>query len=467
MIEFAIHEIIGIERSEASLGKNSSLSHWQGERGKRLNKQAMSVTTIVGGQWGDEGKGKIVDLLAEKAKLVIRYSGGDNAGHTVVNPYGEFKLHLVPSGIFHPGITCILGNGVAINPTVLLQEINEINKKGVDTSRLYISDRAHLIMPYHILLDRLEEERRGGGAIGTTLKGIGPAFTDKAARLGIRTCDLLDEKTFKARLSTVLELKNAIITKVYNSPPLSLEEICQQYSDYGKRLAPYIRETSLIIREALSHKENILLEGAQGTMLDPDFGTYPYVTSSSPLASSSATGSGITLHKISHIVGVFKAYITRVGSGPMPTELKDETGEFIRKRAQEYGTTTGRPRRCGWFDVVAGRFSVQVNGFDSIVLTRLDILDTLPTINICTAYKLDGKIIDSFPTDIATLDKCQPVYEQLSGWQTPTSDIRNFKKLPPGAKRYIARLEELLSCPIDIISVGAKREQTIIARPVI
>jgi adenylosuccinate synthase len=427
----------------------------------------MSVITIVGGQWGDEGKGKIVDLLAEKAKLVIRYSGGDNAGHTVINPYGEFKLHLIPSGIFYPGTTCILGNGVAINPLVLLEEIDETNKKGVDTSRLYLSDRAHLIMPYHILLDRLEEERRGGGAIGTTLKGIGPVFTDKAARLGIRTCDLLDEKTFKARLSTVLELKNAIITKIYNSPPLSLEEIYQQYMGYGKRLAPYIRETNPIIQGALSRKENILLEGAQGTMLDPDFGTYPYVTSSSPLASSSATGSGISINKISRLAGVFKAYITRVGGGPMPTELKDETGEFIRKRAQEYGATTGRPRRCGWFDIVAGRFSVQVNGFDSIALTRLDILDPLPSIKICTAYKLEDKTIDRFPTDIATLEKCQPVYEELPGWETPTNDIRDIKKLPAKAKNYIARLEELLSCRIDIISVGAKREQTIIVRPII
>lgn len=427
----------------------------------------MSVVTIVGGQWGDEGKGKIVDLLAEKARVVVRYSGGDNAGHTVINPYGEFKLHLVPSGIFHRGVICILGNGVAINPAVLLAEIDEIKGKGVDTSNLCISDRAHVIMPYHILLDRLEEERRGGGAIGTTLKGIGPVFTDKTARLGIRTCDLLDAEAFQARLKSVLELKNAIITRVYNASALSFEEIYQQYLDYGKRLASYIRETASIIREALSRKENILLEGAQGTMLDPDFGTYPYVTSSSPLASSSATGSGISLNKIDRIAGVFKAYITRVGGGPMPTELKDETGEFIRKRAQEYGATTGRPRRCGWFDMVAGRFSVQVNGFTSIILTRLDILDPLPAINLCTGYRIDGKTIDYFPTDLTTLEKCQPVYEQIPGWQTPTSDIRNFNKLPSQARHYIARLEKLLGCPIDIVSVGAKREQTVVVRPVI
>ncbi len=427
----------------------------------------MSVVTIVGGQWGDEGKGKIVDLLAEKARVVVRYSGGDNAGHTVINHYGEFKLHLVPSGIFHAGITCILGNGVAVNPTVLLGEIDDINKKGVDTSHLYISDRAHLIMPYHVLLDRLEEERRGGSAIGTTLKGIGPVFTDKTARLGIRTCDLLAPEAFKARLKTVLELKNTLITRVYNAEPLSFEQIYQQYMEYGKQLTPYIRETGSIIQEALSRNENILLEGAQGTMLDPDFGTYPYVTSSSPLASSSASGSGISLNKINRIVGVFKAYITRVGGGPMPTELKDDVGEFIRKRAQEYGSTTGRPRRCGWFDIVAARFSVRVNGFGSIVLTRLDILDAFAAVYICTSYKLDGKTIDYFPTDIPTLEKCQPVYEQLPGWQTSTNDIRDFNKLPTQASKYIARLEELLSCPVDIISVGAKREQTIVVRPVI
>lgn len=427
----------------------------------------MSVVTIVGGQWGDEGKGKIVDLLAEKARVVVRYSGGDNAGHTVINPYGEFKLHLVPSGIFHRGVICILGNGVAINPAVLLAEIDEIKGKGVDTSNLCISDRAHVIMPYHILLDHLEEERRGGGAIGTTLKGIGPVFTDKTARLGIRTCDLLDAEAFQARLKSVLEIKNAIITRVYNASALSFEDIYQQYLDYGKRLASYIRETASIIRETLSRKENILLEGAQGTMLDPDFGTYPYVTSSSPLASSSATGSGISLNKIDRIAGVFKAYITRVGGGPMPTELKDETGEFIRKRAQEYGATTGRPRRCGWFDMVAGRFSVQVNGFTSIILTRLDILDPLPAINLCTGYRVDGRTIDYFPTDLTTLEKCQPVYEQIPGWQTPISDIRNFNKLPSQARHYIARLEKLLGCPIDIVSVGAKREQTVVVRPII
>ncbi|TRZ95416.1 MAG: adenylosuccinate synthase [Dehalococcoidia bacterium] len=427
----------------------------------------MSVIAVVGAQWGDEGKGKIVDLLAEKVKAVVRFSGGDNAGHTVINPYGEFKLHLMPSGIFHQGVICIIGNGVVINPAVLLEEIDDLQKHGVDTSHLFISDRAHLIMPYHILLDGLEEERRGRGALGTTRKGIGPAFADKIARLGIRTSDLLNKEGFQSRLSSVLEFKNAMLTKIYNTPPLSLKEIYEQYCHYGERLAPIIQDTGSILQEMVSRKESVLLEGAQGAMLDPDFGTYPYVTSSSPLSAGSSLGSGMNPRQIDNIIGVFKAYTTRVGSGPMPTELKDETGELIREQAHEYGATTGRPRRCGWFDAVAGRFSVQINGFSGIALTRLDILDIFDSIKICTGYKLDGDKIDHFPSDIATLDKCQPTYEELPGWQTSTTDIRGLKQLPPQARHYIARLEELLSCPIDIISVGAKRDQTIMARQVV
>jgi len=426
----------------------------------------MPVIAVIGAQWGDEGKGKIVDLLAETAKAVVRFSGGDNAGHTIINPYGEFKLHLVPSGIFHPEAICIIGNGVVINPAALLDEIDNLQKHGVDTSHLFISDRAHLIMPYHILLDRLEEERRGRGALGTTGKGIGPAFADKIARLGIRTCDLLDKEAFQSRLSSVLELKNAILTKIYNSPPLSPKEMYEQYCSYGERLAPFIRDTGSILHQMVSRREMVLLEGAQGTMLDPDFGTYPYVTSSSPLAASSSIGSGISLKQIDQIVGVFKAYTTRVGGGPMPTELKDEMGDFIRQRAHEYGATTGRARRCGWFDAVAGRFSAQINGFSSIALTRLDVLDTFDSVKICTAYELDGGTSDQFPSDLAILDKCQPVYEELTGWQTSISAIRDREQLPSQALHYIARLEELLSCPIDIISVGAKREQAVIVNQI-
>jgi adenylosuccinate synthase len=421
----------------------------------------MAVIVVVGGQWGDEGKGKIVDLLAEKAKVVARFSGGDNAGHTVINPYGEFRLHLVPSGIFNPQVTCIIGNGVAINPAVLLEEIDVLRNHGIDTSRLFISDRAHLIMPYHTLLDRLEEERRSKGAIGTTLRGIGPVFADKVARLGIRAGDLLDKDVFLSHLKSALELKNIILTKVYQVSPLSLEEIHQQYCHYGEQLAPFIRETSSIIREAATKGEPVLLEGAQGALLDPDFGTYPYVTSSSPLAGAGCIGTGLGPKQIDHVVGVFKAYSTRVGAGPMPTELKDKIGDFIRERAHEYGATTGRPRRCGWFDAVAGRFSVQINGLSDIALTHLDVYDGFHSIKICTAYKFNDGVLTSFPRDVATLEKCQPIYEELDGWQESISRIRNFEKLPVGAHNYMSRLEDLLSCPISLVSVGPARRQLI------
>ena len=422
----------------------------------------MAVVVIVGGQWGDEGKGRIIDLLAEKAKIVTRFSGGDNAGHTVVNPYGEFQLHLVPSGIFYPQVTCIIGNNVAINPAVLLEEIDNLHNHGVDTSRLVISDRAHLIMPYHILLDELEEKRRGRGAIGTTLRGIGPVFADKVARLGIRAGDLLDKDTFRSRLSAALEFKNTILTKVYQVSPLSLEDVYQQYCHYGDQLTPLIRETGSIIREAAIKGELVLLEGAQGALLDPDFGTYPYVTSSSPLATAGCIGSGLGPRGIDRVVGIFKAYNTRVGAGPMPTELKDKTGDLIREKAHEYGATTGRPRRCGWFDAVAGRFSVQINGLSAIALTHLDIYDGFTSIKICTAYKFKGEVLTAFPSDVAVLEKCQPIYEEVDGWQESISGVRNFEKLPVAARKYMSRLEELLSCPINLVSIGPDRSQIIL-----
>ncbi len=421
----------------------------------------MAVIAVVGGQWGDEGKGKIIDFLAEKAKLVVRFSGGDNAGHTVINPYGEFRLHLVPSGIFNPQATCIIGNGVAINPAVLLKEIDDLQNHGIDVSRLFISDRAHLIMPYHTLLDKLEEERRSKAAIGTTLRGIGPVFADKVARLGIRAGDLLDKELFLSRLKSALELKNLILTKVYQASPLSMEEIYQQYCRYGEQLVPFIRETSSMIRQAAIKGEFVLLEGAQGTLLDPDFGTYPYVTSSSPLAGAGCIGTGLGPRQIDRVVGVFKAYNTRVGAGPMPTELKDKIGDFIREKAHEYGATTGRPRRCGWFDAVAGRFSVQINGLTDIALTHLDVYDGFPSIKICTAYKFKDEVLSSFPSDVTILERCQPVYEEVDGWQESISGIRSFKKLPVRARNYMSRLEELLSCPISLVSVGPDRRQII------
>jgi adenylosuccinate synthase len=423
------------------------------------------VVAIVGGQWGDEGKGKIIDLLAEKATIVARFSGGDNAGHTVINPYGKFRLHLVPSGIFYPQVTCIIGNGVAINPAVLLREIDDLENHGVNVSRLFISDRAHLIMPYHTILDKLEEERRSKEAIGTTLRGIGPVFADKVARVGIRAGDLLDKNIFLSRLKSALELKNIILTKVYQASPLSLEEIYQQYCHYGERLVPFIRETSSMIREAATKGEMVLLEGAQGALLDPDFGTYPYVTSSSPLAGASCIGAGLGPKGIDRVVGIFKAYNTRVGAGPMPTELKDKTGDLIREKAGEYGATTGRPRRCGWFDAVAGRFSVQINGLSDIALTHLDIYDGFSSIKICTAYKSEGDVLTSFPSDISILERCQPIYEELEGWQESISGIRSFGKLPAEARNCMSRLEDLLSCPINLVSIGPDRRQIIERNP--
>ena len=427
----------------------------------------MPVIAIVGAQWGDEGKGKVVDQLAEEARMVVRFSGGDNAGHTVINPYGEFKLHLVPSGIFSSQATCVIGNGVVINPARLIEEIEQLNQCGVDTSRLVISDRAHLVMPYHILLDGLEEESRAGKALGTTQRGIGPAFADKVARLGIRAGELLDKEALLERLNSVMEHKNNLLTKVYGVSPLLLDEVYKQYCQYGERLTPHIKETTALIQAALARDELILLEGAQGALLDPDFGTYPYATSSSPLAGGACLGTGISPTKIDRVLGVFKAYCTRVGSGPMPTELEDETGNLIRERAHEYGTTTGRPRRCGWFDAIAARFSSQINGFTGMAITRLDVLDILPHLKICVAYKLNGKTIDYFPSSVTDLEKCQPIYEELAGWQADTTNIREFDGLPPEAKRYVTRLEELTSCPINLICVGPAREQTIQVRPVL
>jgi len=427
----------------------------------------MPVIAIIGAQWGDEGKGKVVDLVAEKAGMVVRFSGGDNAGHTVINPYGEFRLHLIPSGIFYPHVVSIIGNGVVINPSVVLSEIDELKQRGVDTARLFISDRAHLIMPYHVILDGLEEEVRGGKAIGTTRKGIGPAYADKTARLGIRCGDLLDKDALLERLRSVLEYKNTILTRVYDASPLSLDEVYSEYCRYGERLAPYIRETTGMVEEALSRNETVILEGAQGALLDPDFGTYPYTTSSSPLAGGGCIGAGLGPTAIDHILGVFKAYCTRVGGGPMPTELKDETGELIRQQAHEFGTTTGRPRRCGWFDAVAARFSTRINGFTGAAITRLDILGVLPHVKICVGYKLDGETINYFPSSIAALERCQPVYEELPGWQSPISDIRDYDELPAQAKQYLARLEELASCPLSLISVGPERGQTIHNTPLI
>ncbi len=427
----------------------------------------MPVIAVIGAQWGDEGKGRIVDMLAEQSKVVIRFSGGDNAGHTIVNPQGKFALQLVPSGIFNPETTCIIGNGVVINPAVLIAEMDRLNQKGVSTDNLVISNRANLIMPYHLALEGFEEEARGSKAIGTTRKGIGPAFADKTARLGIRAGDLLDKEALRERLLPILEYKNAIITKVFGAEAISLDEVLDQYLRYGERLAPQIGETTVIIDDALKRNERVLLEGAQGTLLDPDFGTYPYTTSSSPLAGGGCIGAGIGPTNIDAVLGVFKAYITRVGAGPMPTDLQDETGKLLRDCGQEYGTVSGRARNCGWFDAVIARYSTRINNFTGVAITKLDVLDSLPSLKICLNYKMDGETIDNFPASISALERCQPVYEELPGWQSPTSQCRKFEDLPPQARRYIDRLEELIGCPVNYISVGSAREEIIQKTPIL
>jgi len=425
----------------------------------------MPAIAIIGGQWGDEGKGKVVDYLAQRAHTVARFGGGSNAGHTVINQYGEFRMHLVPSGVFYPHVICLIGNGVVVDPKVLLEEIDLLRGRGVDTSRLFLSDRAHLVMPYHFLLDGLEEEARGAGALGTTRRGIGPCYVDKAARLGIRAGELLDREAFRKRLAFVLEQKNALITRVYGREPLSLEGVFNEYCAYGERLRPFIRDTGLLLDAALERGEWVVLEGAQGALLDLDFGTYPYVTSSSPTIGGALTGLGVSARRLEHVLGVFKAYSTRVGEGPMPTEMEKEMGQRVRERGHEYGATTGRPRRCGWFDGVAARYASRLNGFTGLAITRLDVLDELPALKLCGAYKVGHETLEHFPASLPLLERCQPAYEELPGWQTPLRNIRRFEDLPPRARAYIKKIEEIASCPVVLVSVGPQREETILIRP--
>lgn len=427
----------------------------------------MPAIVVIGGQWGDEGKGRVVDLLARQADVVARYSAGTNAGHTVINESGEFRLHLVPAGIFYPGKVCVIGNGVVIDPKELLDEIEALKARGISVQTLHISDRAQVLMPYHQIIDQLDEKLRGPLAIGTTGRGVGPAFVDKVARIGIRMADLIDEETLRRRLGFVLEYKNAVLQKLYGAAPLSFDEVFAAYSEYGRRLAPYVCDTAALVQDALDRGETLLLEGAQGSLLDLDFGTYEYVTSSVPssIAAGAAIGIGIGPTQISRVLGVYKAYMTRVGNGPMPTELTDATGDELRERGAEYGTTTGRPRRCGWFDAVASRYTVRLNGLSGIALTRLDVLDSFPTIRICTGYWLDGKVVDSLPGNTAMLDRYEPIYEDLPGWQTDTSHVRRFADLPPQAQAFVRRIEDLLQCPVDLVSVGPEREQAVVVNP--
>ncbi len=420
----------------------------------------MPVTAVIGGQWGDEGKGRIVDLLAQQSQMVIRYSGGNNAGHTVINDLGTFKLHLVPAGIFNPDTVNIIGTGVVLDPAALLDELAMLHAAHVSTDNLRISDRAHVVMPYHREQDRIQETLRGDGRIGTTGRGIGPAYSDKIERVGVRMSDLLNAHTLRDRLTRLLNTKNRILA-MYGSEPLSLDHMLEQYIAYGRQLRQYIVPTHALVQEALRQHQHILLEGAQAPLLDIDWGTYPYVTSSSPGAAGACQGAGIGPHQLDQIVAVFKAYATRVGGGPFPTELLDETGDLLRERGHEYGTTTGRPRRCGWFDAVAARYVAELNSVDTITLTKLDVLDDLATLRVCTGYRLRGQLISEVPSDALEYALVEPVYEDLPGWQSSTADARTVDDLPPNAQRYIARLEELVGVPVSLVSVGPARDALI------
>ncbi|MDA8234373.1 MAG: adenylosuccinate synthase [Clostridia bacterium] len=427
----------------------------------------MSTVVLIGAQWGDEGKGKITDFLAENADLVVRYQGGNNAGHTVVVGEEEFKLHLIPSGILYPEKTCIIGNGVVIDPEVLLKELDYLAKRGIKTDNLRISGRAHVIMPYHKVLDEVEEERKGANKIGTTKRGIGPAYMDKAARVGIRMVDLLDKEEFAAKLEANLEAKNHLLEKVYNADGFDFDEVFKTYQGYAEALRKYVADTSLLIHQAITAGKNVLFEGAQGTLLDLDHGTYPYVTSSHPISGAACIGAGIGPTKISKVIGIVKAYTTRVGEGPFPTELNDELGEYIRKAGNEFGTTTGRARRCGWFDAVIARYAVRVSGLDVLAVTKLDVLSGLDKLKICTGYKHeDGTIISEFPDSLKVLAKCQPIYEEMDGWKEDISKATSLNELPVNARKYLERIGELSGVEIGIVGVGTRRAQTIVNKSI-
>lgn len=421
----------------------------------------MPGLAIIGCQWGDEGKGRVVDLLSNKVDMVVRFQGGDNAGHTVVKGNDEFKLHLIPSGILYPEVICVIGNGVVLNPEVLIEELDDLESKGINTDNLRISSNAHLVMPYHIILDKAGEHRLGKSKIGTTHKGIGPVYADKALRMGIRTQDLKDLKIFKTKLEESLKLNNKIIKRIYGLDPLDMDEVFDKYRRYGKRISRYIIDTTSLVSEALDNNKKVMFEGAQGTMLDIDHGTYPYVTSSSTIAGGVCVGAGIGPSRLDEILGVVKAYTTRVGSGPFPTEDISKIGDYLREKGYEYGTTTGRPRRCGWLDAVILKYSIMINSIDSIALTKLDILSGLKKVKICTGYKYDGKVYDHMPCHQTVLHKCTPVYEEYQGWSEDISGIKNFEDLPRQARNYIKNIEKIAKVAVSMVSVGAERSKII------
>lgn len=423
----------------------------------------MSTIAVVGTQWGDEGKGKAIDYLATRADMVVRAQGGSNAGHSVVIGGKKYALHLVPSGVLNASAVNIIGNGVVFDPEGFFGELEGLEKDGIDTSNIYISDRAHIVFPYHKILDALSEAAKGSGKVGTTNKGIGPCYMDKVERTGIRMCDMLDDELFAKKLSEQIERKNAIITKVYGGEAIDKEKMVADYLDYAKRLRPYIRDTSVMVYEAVKAGKKVLFEGAQGTMLDIDLGTYPYVTSSHPVSGGFTTGAGVGPQCVEEVIGIVKAYTTRVGAGPFVTEEDNEIGDAIREIGHEYGVTTGRPRRCGWLDLVVIRYAARVNGLTGISLMLLDVLDQFEKVSVCVGYeKPDGEVITDFPASLELLEKCRPVYKELDGWNAPTTGCRSYEELPENAKAYIKEIEEFTGVPVRIVSVGPDREQTMV-----
>jgi adenylosuccinate synthase len=425
----------------------------------------MANVVVVGMQWGDEAKGKVVDYLAQHADFVVRYNGGNNAGHTVVVGDEVYKFHTVPVGALHKNVTAVITDGVVLDPKVFVGEIDGLKGRGITADRVKISGNAHVIMPWHRLFDTLEEERKGDKKIGTTGRGIGPCYADKMSRTGIRIRDLIDPLRFRARLAECLEFKNAVITKVYGGEPIDESEVYEEYMGYAKVIAPFVADTYSILYEASANSANIVFEGAHATLLDIDFGTYPFVTSSHCVAGGATIGTGVSPTMIDRVIGVSKAYATRVGAGPCPTELDNEIGEKIRERGHEYGTTTGRPRRCGWFDAVAVKYSARVNGTTGIALTLLDVLSSFDTIKICTGYMIDGKEVRDFQADAQTLEKAVPIYEEMPGWSEDISGAKTFAALPENAKRYVARIAELIETPVCMVGVGARRDQSIVLDP--
>ena len=420
----------------------------------------MPNTLLIGAQWGDEGKGKVVDFLSQDADVVVRYQGGSNAGHTIEIGAERYILHLVPSGILYPDKTCVIGNGLVIDPVGLVKEIKELNERGIKTAgRLHVSDRAHVVIPYHKALDAARENKSAAGSkIGTTQRGIGPAYEDKANRTGLRMGDLLDP-TLETRIQERLAAKNAQLS-LLGAPTLDVAAVCAEVKAAGSFLAPYITDTVKLLGEAHTAKKKFLFEGAQGTMLDIDFGTFPFVTSSNPTSGGACVGTGVPPRAIERVLGVIKAYTTRVGEGPFPTELLDATGEELRKRGREFGATTGRPRRCGWFDAVVGRYSAMVNGVDYWAITKLDVLDSMETIRVCVAYECDGRRYETVPASISVLERCKPVYQDFKGWMTPTSGIHSYNDLPTAAKAYIKALCDITGVPLGVLSVSPQREST-------